>query len=168
MVLELALLLIFPAAMAFAAAMDLFTMTIPNKISLFLIAAFVILAPFVGITLEQFAWHLAAGIAMLVVGIFMFSMGWIGGGDAKIFASAALWFGFEHLLPYVFLASIAGGVLTLGLLFVRKFPLPLFLAKQEWVERLHAPKGGIPYGIALGLAALVIYPSTFWMQPIAG
>ena len=36
----LALLTIFPALMAYAAASDLFTMTIPNKISLALVVAF--------------------------------------------------------------------------------------------------------------------------------
>ena len=33
---EYAVLLVFPAAMAFAGAMDLFTMTIPNRISIVL------------------------------------------------------------------------------------------------------------------------------------
>ena len=36
--LEYPLLLVFPVAMAFAAAFDLFTMTIPNKVSVALVA----------------------------------------------------------------------------------------------------------------------------------
>jgi len=168
MVLEFALMAIFPAAMAFAAAMDLFTMTIPNRISLFLLASFLLLAPFAGLTLADIGYHFVAGIAMLVVGILMFSRGWIGGGDAKIFAAASLWLGFDYLMEYALIASVAGGVLTLLLLFVRKFPLPLFLARQEWVGRLHDPRGGIPYGVALGLAAMFVYPSTMWMKPIIG
>jgi prepilin peptidase CpaA len=35
-----------------------------------------------------------------------------------------------------------------------------------WVERLHRPEGGVPYGIALAAAALLIYPYTAWMQAI--
>ena len=166
MVLEFALIAIFPAAMAFAAAMDFFTMTIPNKISLFLLAAFLVLAPLMGLSITDMSYHFAAGFAMLVVGIIMFSRGWIGGGDAKIFAAASLWFGFEYLMEYALIASIAGGLLTLALLFVRKIPLPAFLARQEWVGRLHDPQGGIPYGVALGIAALIIYPSTMWMAPL--
>ena len=38
------------------------------------------------------------------------------------------------------------------------------LAEQEWVKRLHRLDGGVPYGIALAAAALLIYPDTPWMQ----
>jgi prepilin peptidase CpaA len=38
------------------------------------------------------------------------------------------------------------------------------LADQEWALRLHRPNGGVPYGIALAAAALLIYPDTPWMQ----
>ena len=44
MILDTARLLLFPALMAFAAASDLFTMTISNRVSLALIAGFVALA----------------------------------------------------------------------------------------------------------------------------
>ena len=37
-----------------------------------------------------------------------------------------------------------------------------------WAERLHEPKGGVPYSIALAAAAMVVYPSTPWMQSITG
>jgi prepilin peptidase CpaA len=42
--------------------------------------------------------------------------------------------------------------------------LPQVLADQEWVNRLHRPNSGVPYGIALAAAALLIYPDTTWMQ----
>jgi prepilin peptidase CpaA len=42
-------------------------------------------------------------------------------------------------------------------------PLPQFLAGREWVDRLHRPDGGVPYGIALAAAALIVYPQTEWM-----
>ncbi len=164
MFVDLAVLIIFPGAMALAAATDLFTMTIPNKISIFLVAAFFVLAPFSGFSLEDIAMHVVAGLAMLALCIAFFAKGWIGGGDAKIFAAASLWFGFEHLMEYAMLAALAGGALTLGLLFVRRFPLPAFLARQDWLARLHDVKSGIPYGIALGAAALIVYPTTPWMQ----
>ncbi|NBU27766.1 MAG: peptidase, partial [Caulobacteraceae bacterium] len=41
---QIAVLLVFPAAVIFAAAMDLVSMTIPNRISIVLVAAFFILA----------------------------------------------------------------------------------------------------------------------------
>ena len=92
-----ALFLIFPAAMVFAGSMDLFTMTIPNRISIGMVAGFLVAAPFSSLTLTAFLWHLAAGFSMLVVGILMFSRGWLGGGDAKLLAAATLWLGFDRL-----------------------------------------------------------------------
>ena len=154
--------------MALAGSMDLVTMTIPNRISLFLLASFLALAPFVGLTPEQFGIHLAAGAAMLGIGIFMFARGWIGGGDAKIFAAAALWFGFDHLGEFALLSAVAGGVLTLSLLIFRMVPLPRLAIDQAWIVRLHHPRTGVPYGIAMAAAALMVYPSTPWfLGPVA-
>ncbi len=164
MFLDLALIFCFPAAMCLAASMDFFTMTIPNRISLFLLGLFLLLAPFLGLSVTQMGMHLLAGFSMLLVSVLFFSLGWIGGGDAKIFAVASLWFGFEHLLEYVVFSSLLGGLLTLGLISARKIPLPGFLANQQWALRLHDANGGIPYGIALGAAALIVYPETDWMK----
>ena len=69
--------------------------------------------------------HLGAGAAVLAVAFACFAMGWVGGGDAKVAAGAALWFGFGHLLDYLVYASLFGGVLTLLLLQFRQWPLAL-------------------------------------------
>jgi prepilin peptidase CpaA len=164
---ETALLLIFPAAVIFAGAMDIFSMTIPNKISLFLIASFACLAPFAGLSLEQFAWHVAAGLLVLFVTASMFFLGVMGGGDAKLVSTVALWLGFDHLMPYLLDAACLGGLLTLALLAVRSRPLPAMIATETWAQRLHEPRGGIPYGVALAVAAIAIYPETVWFTRIA-
>ena len=156
-------LLLFPALMAFAASSDLFTMTISNRLSLLLAAGFCILAIVTGLSLSAIGLHLAAGALVLVIAFGLFSQGWIGGGDAKLAAATALWFGFDHLLDYVTYASLFGGVLTLVLIQFRKLPLPAVLARQKWIMRLHETGGGVPYGIALAAAALMVYPKTGWM-----
>ncbi len=159
-------LLLFPATMALAASSDLLTMTIPNRISLMLIAGFAALALASGMSLEQIGWHCLAGALVLVVTFVFFTRGWIGGGDAKLAAATALWLGFDHLADYAIYASLLGGALTLGLLQLRRLPLPALIARQTWIERLHAKDGGIPYGIALAAAALIVYPQTPWLQAI--
>ena len=157
-------LLLFPALMAFAASSDLFTMTISNRLSLALAGGFCLLAIVTGMSLAAIGLHLAAGALVLLAAFGFFSQGWIGGGDAKLAAATALWFGFDHLLDYVTYASLFGGVLTLVLIQFRKLPLPDFLARrQKWIMRLHETGGGVPYGIALAAAALMVYPKTVWM-----
>jgi prepilin peptidase CpaA len=107
--------------------------------------------------------HVAAAAIVLVVAFICFAQGWIGGGDAKLAAATALWFGFDHLFEYLVYASLFGGVLTLVLIQFRTLPLPAPLARQPWIMRLHEEGGGIPYGIALAAAALAVYPKTGWM-----
>jgi prepilin peptidase CpaA len=159
-------LTLFPATMAFAASSDLFTMTIANRVSLILVGGFFVLAVLTGMSPAAIGWHVGAGALVLVVGFGLFSFGWVGGGDAKLAAATALWFGFAHLLDYLLYASIFGGALTLALIQFRMLPLPQALARREWIERLHRSGGGVPYGIALAAAALLVYPHTEWMTAL--
>jgi prepilin peptidase CpaA len=166
MTLDIVRLLLFPALMAFAAVSDMFTMTISNRISLALVAGFLLLAVFGGMSWQAILLHFGAGLAVLVLTFACFAMGWVGGGDAKLAAATALWFGFEHLVLYLAYASVVGGILTLLILQWRQWPLPAQLSSQAWLQRLHEKDGGIPYGIALAIGALLVYPDTEWMKAI--
>ena len=156
-------LLMFPALMAFAASSDLLTMTISNRLSLALAGGFFLLTLITGMGLTAIGMHLAAGALVLTVCFGFFAMGWIGGGDAKLAAATALWFGFDYLLDYLVYASLFGGVLTVLLIQFRRLPLPAVLARQGWILKLHDADSGVPYGIALAAAALIVYPKTGWM-----
>lgn len=160
------LLAVFPLAMIFGALWDLTTMTIPNLLTVALAAMFAVLVPFTGLPLPEIALHVAAGAAMLIVGMGLFAFGWIGGGDAKFVAATALWIGWYDLLGYLLIASIIGGALTLLLLWFRTMPLPLFM-QREWVLRLHDRNAGIPYGVALAAAGLLMFPETIWLKVAA-
>jgi prepilin peptidase CpaA len=166
MLLDLLRLTLFPALMAYAACSDLMSMTISNRVSIFLVIGFFVLALAGGMPAVTLLTHVGAGLLMLVVGFVCFAFRWIGGGDAKIVASAALWFGFTHLLEYLVYASLFGGALTLLLLEWRRWPLPYGFVNQGWLLRLHAKESGIPYGIALALGALLVYPQTSWIREI--
>lgn len=151
-------LLIFPLLMLFAAISDLLTMKIANWIPLTLLAVYIVAALWTGTSISEIGLHLACGLTVLVATFGMFAMGWMGGGDAKLAAAAAVWLGWSQLLPFLAIGAILGGVLTLLILVYRNLPLPSFLVKQAWALRLHDRKAGIPYGIALGLAGLLLFP----------
>lgn len=168
MVTQAVILMVFPAVMAFAACSDLLTMTISNKVSLVLLAAFFVLAFALGLSPAVIASHLGASAVMLALTFGLFAAGWIGGGDAKFAAATALWLGWTHLFDYLLIASIFGGVLTLLLLQFRRMPLPETVSRHVWVDRLHRADNGVPYGIALAAAALVVYPQTLWMKALGG
>ena len=153
-------LLVFPLLMIFAALADLFTMTIPNRVSLVLIAAYLLLALYLRLPLATIGLHVSCGLAMLALTFTMFQMGWIGGGDAKLAAATALWLGWPSLFEYGLAASLIGGALTVAILALRHYDLPEKLLSVGFIAKLAEKNGGVPYGIALALAGLIIYPHT--------
>jgi prepilin peptidase CpaA len=164
----IAVLVVFPAAMAYAAASDIVSMTIPNWLCLVLVATFTLCAFALGLSWSQLSWHFAAGFATLAICFGLFAAGWIGGGDAKLAAATALWLGFEQLLPYLLVASIAGGVLTVMLIILRRSPLPTVFERWTWAQRLHGVEKGVPYGIALAVGGLVVLPNTAIWRLVIG
>lgn len=160
MITQFLLMFAFPALLAIAAGFDLATFTIPNLLSLTLAIVFLVFGLAAGLTPGAFSLHLLAGLIALTVGFGLFAFGYIGGGDAKLFAAVALWLGFRDLPAYALAASVLGGFLTLTLIAFRQWPLPAGLARHGWILKLHEKSSGIPYGVALASGALVLLPHT--------
>jgi prepilin peptidase CpaA len=97
---------------------------------------------------------------ILAIAFVMFSLGWIGGGDAKLAAATAAWLGWTAILDYGLAAALFGGVLTLVILAARMAPLPAAFGRIDWLARLHNANAGVPYGIALAAAGLMQYPNS--------
>lgn len=160
---EYCVLLIFPFSLIYAGISDALSLTIPNKISLALIVGFIFLAPFSGLTMAEIGSHVLVGFLILLVGFGLFAWGGIGGGDVKLLAAAGLWLGPDHALGFLALVTIFGGFLSLFCLHLRGTPLPSFLAGQRWLVNLQVGDVAVPYGIAIGLAGLAVYPSSIWL-----
>ena len=107
-------MLIFPFAMALAASMDLFTMTIPNRLSQALTLGFFLLAIGTGMPLMSIVSNLSCGFAVLALAFALFAAGFVGGGDAKLAAATALWLGWSQVLAYGLLVSVIGGPITIA------------------------------------------------------
>ncbi len=158
--LEAATLLTFPLCMSVAAISDILTMTIPNRISLILLGAFILIAPFLNLSPAEFAMHFGAAAIVLCCCVILFASNVMGGGDAKLLAASALWFGLNaSLLTFLLYVSFLGGVLTVIILLVRSqssiimavgLPLPNSLLIAE----------KIPYGIAIAVGGFLAFPSS--------
>lgn len=165
--LETLIVVILPALVVVAGVGDLLTMTIPNRLVLAVMTAFAIAAPLSGLDARAILEHVASGGLVLLVGLALFIPGWIGGGDAKLAAALGLWLGFDPLLLWFTLFALFGGALTFAILYYRKAPLPLRLGRVGWIARLHDPKEGVPYGVALAAGMLVALPTTSWFAGLA-
>lgn len=155
--------LLFPGLMAFAASYDLLSMRISNGLCLLVAASFFPLAAFAGFGLDAILLHTSCAAAMLGVGFLIFARGWIGGGDAKLFAAASIWFGWSHVAGFALAVAVAGGLLGAGVIALRLFPAGL----ERWgvwcggLGMSGAPSE-LPYGVALAAGALAVYPLTAW------
>lgn len=159
-----AILAIFPICMVFATFYDIFTMTIPNRITLALVVSYAVLAPLAGLDLATIAWSVGLAFIILAIGFGLFAFGVMGGGDAKLLAASALWFGTAFTGEYLIYASILGGFLTIAILIGRNLILPEAFLKIGWIMRLYDKKEGVPYGAALGPAALIVFIDTPWVD----
>jgi prepilin peptidase CpaA len=156
-------ILVFGAApflFALGPIYDALTYKIPNWISAALILLFVPAALLSGLTWGAAGMHLLTFATALVFGMALFAFALIGAGDAKFFAAAALWIGPGDMLAYMLIFALAGGVVALGLLVLRRVPAPAFAMRYAFARGLWNPQNKVPYGIALGLGALIVLPGT--------
>ncbi|MDP3895234.1 MAG: prepilin peptidase [Mesorhizobium sp.] len=160
-----AIFVVFPFCMAYAAVSDVLSMTIANRVSMLLAVTFLIVAPLTGMEWQVYAMHIAAAVAVLAVTFTLFAIGGMGGGDAKLLAATALWMGLgPDLMQYLVYSAFAGGVLTLLILSYRRSPLSVYTGHNAFLRNLADKDEGVPYGIALGIGGLAVYPDTALVQ----
>lgn len=160
-ILLLALLGVFPALVIVGGLHDLTTMKIPNWVSLALVGIFFPAALLAGVAPADIAAHVGVGVAALAVGMAMFALNWIGGGDAKLLAAGCLWMGVSGVLPFLLWTGVAGGIFCLLLMSARAYyPMVAPAISRAWVVNLMQPKGDIPYGVAIAVGALMALPES--------
>ena len=164
-----ALITVFPALTIVAALRDATSYTIPNWISGVLILGFPAAALALGLSPAVLGGHALVGVIALVAGMAMFALGWIGGGDAKLFAVAGLWLGWPAAATYILVTAVTGGGLAVGLLGLRSIWLrPYVQDGPAWVGRLATPGENVPYGVAIAVGALAAFPACDLAKAFSG
>lgn len=150
--------LVLPLCLAMAALTDLFAMTIPNRISVILLGSFIVVALTSGMDWQTFGLSVAAGLVVFIVCFLMFALNVMGGGDAKLLTSCAVWFGFnDSLTTFLIAVAFVGGILTLGILLLRSRSQEITAIGLPIPDSLLVAKK-VPYGIAIAIAGLLTYP----------
>ena len=138
------LLILLATLLVVAAVTDVRTFTISNKLNL----AVALLAPVYWLAVPLSLWpevpiQIAGALIVFILLAAAFYAGMMGGGDVKLAAAIALWFPPVLTIKFLVLMSVAGGVLTLGLL--------------VWHRAKHREgRPEIPYGVAIAFGALAI------------
>jgi prepilin peptidase CpaA len=90
---------------------------------------------------------LAHAALALTVGAALFTLGGLGGGDAKYYAAVACWFTLGDALQLLVAVSLAGAVLSLGwLIWQRVHPRP--------ADANNPDRALVPFGIAIAAGAV--------------
>jgi prepilin peptidase CpaA len=145
--------------LAIAAASDLATRMIPDEICIALAVLGLVVRLFAGIT--AVAVSVVVAIALFALLVLAHARGALGGGDVKLAAAMAVGLAPVQTYRFVVATVLAGGVLSLLHLLLRRAPPPArFVAGSAGlaslvrsivtVERWRIRrKGSLPYGIAI-------------------
>lgn len=153
MTLPLLCVLVALSCLVAAAVFDMVTFEIPDTLSIVILAA----AFGYGWATPGFGWvsHGLAVLAMFVVGLLLFSRGWMGGGDIKVLVAVAGWTGLAGLPMQLAYVAIAGGMLALVLIIVRR-GLAATGRGPEVLPKLFRIDAPLPYAVA------ILFGTSWW------
>jgi prepilin peptidase CpaA len=158
------ILALFPVLITVAAIGDFLTMKIPNWLNVLIGVTFFCAAFYVGMPLEQIGWHVAAGVIVLVAGFGLFATGYIGGGDAKLLAVAAMWLGTAQLMEFLLIMSVAGGLLAIVMKLWWWVKLETELRGFKWFKSTVKSSIDLPYAVAIAVGALFAFRHSWWLE----
>ncbi|HVF36939.1 MAG TPA: prepilin peptidase [Sphingomicrobium sp.] len=149
----LALTAILAALLLWAAIVDLRTRTIPDWVSIAIVAMAPLFWWSTGVELfPDILFRL--GTAALVFGLFflLFNLGGMGGGDVKLGTAFALWFAPLATLLFLVVTSLAGGLVSVA----------------AWVHHNKIKRADgkteVPYGVAIAFGGLWLLAQRFLNQ----
>ncbi len=146
---------LFLGFLALAAFRDVADLRIPNRLT----AAMAVTGPLalwlLGAGAGAVPGAILTGAVVLGLGWAMFELGWLGGGDAKLAAAAALWLGGGGTLVFVLATAVFGSILAVALLVLSRWDAARSLVGGRWRERLQAETVAVPYAVAMAPAGAV-------------
>lgn len=153
-----------------AAAWDVRAGRIPNRLTYGAIAAGLLVRAWLG------GWRgtldgLAAGLLGGGVFFVFFLVRGMGAGDVKLMAAVGVWAGLHHLPAVLLTSAIAGGILALGYMFVRRrgahtlrnlgmllrFHLASGLAPHPEINLQNPQAVKIPYALAIAAGTFYVF-----------
>ena len=143
-----------------AAVHDLIARTAPNWTA----AALAISGLALRLLHGQVLAGLLVGLVVFAVAAFCWRRGWMGGGDVKLLAAAAIFVPPAEVLTFITAVTMTGGVLALIYLAARRIvraPSPVrprsLLARALRVEQWRIRRGGpLPYACAIAAGSLFV------------
>ncbi|MBB4641220.1 A24 family peptidase [Rhizorhapis suberifaciens] len=146
------ILYLLSALLVLAACQDVMKLTIANVFPTLVVLLFPAWVAVAGP--EADIWMNGVNFLIILgVGLALFAMQWLGGGDVKLFAAVALWFDFAGIVPLIFYVTATGAALTIILALVRRTVPAGVRSRLDWA--IFERRGPIPYGVAIAMGAIL-------------
>jgi prepilin peptidase CpaA len=150
--------------MVVAGGIDVMSRRIPNLLILVTALAFPPFAFAIGMPWWMAFEHGATATVLLILGFALFSLRFIGGGDAKLMAVAGLWLGLAPSVLFVAYTALAGGILAAAVGLWHILRVEAGLRSNTADALLGVLKPDVPYGYALATGAILAIPYS-WLSP---
>lgn len=151
--------LVFLFCVSYAVISDFRQSIIPNWIPLSLVAVFAVVAPF-ALELDTILAHVGLAALVFFLTAAFYSLGWIAGGDVKLMTAVVLWMGPGVAAPFALIMAVIGGIFALTLMALKRYDFLVanYVPKNWLTDRMIslASAGEVPYGVAIGIAALIV------------
>ncbi len=165
--LQIGCLAMFAMLLIAAGWQDIRTLRIANHLSIATVAAFVLWAA-AGVALGRLS---AGTLAVAVLGSLVvfamgaagFAAGILGGGDVKLLAAASLFAGPAHIVDFLAVTALAGGVL--GLAVLAGVPIGPTVVAGDGTVRARLRRG-LPYGPAIAAGGLWVAAALYASQRV--
>jgi prepilin peptidase CpaA len=110
--------------------------------------------------------HGAAGLVVFGVTALLFALGTMGAADSKLSTAYAFWAGIPGLPAFLFYMTLAGGVIGVTAIVLRKYKPFSKAPAGGWVARAQAGENKVPYGIAIVCGALACFLKLGYLGPV--
>ncbi len=147
--LDLLAFLVLAGLAGFGAWTDIANRHLSNWLGLATLVAGLVFAA-IGAAPAEFLSHLGHFAIALAIGLALFAAGVWGGGDGKFYAAVAAWFPINLFFNLIFAISMVGLAMLIVMLIKSRGRL------------LRKDTRGVPYGVAIGLGALVALGQQIW------
>ena len=153
---------LYTLLLGIAAVFDTWKFVIPNAIAVALVVLFIATALLLPFEMTWMDWlsHIGAAVAVFIGGAVLYAFNKMGGGDVKLLTAVAFWAGFEHLTELLLYVAIAGGILAIGLIVIRKVIMSAGSASTKLAQirlpRILLDGEAVPYGLAIAPIAIYI------------
>lgn len=106
---------------------------------------------------DEWMSHALAFAISFVLTFALFSLKLFGAGDSKLCAAFSIWVGLPGLMAFFFYMALAGGVLGIMTILLKKYKFFPDAPAGTWLAQAQEGINAVPYGIAITAGAVIAF-----------